>query len=218
MNKKAQITIFLIIGVVLLISSSVLLYIRSQVAEAPEDFKPVIEQVPQEAQPVKLFIEACIEIATKEGLKRMFTESRIAERVMLHLAAMDIPVLPVHDSFIVPASAFEVLGDVMRSSYHDVTGQYCEITTEYPELPFSKPREVRKAEYHTYFRLRDEWSPSSREKWKRGEAKRHAEINEILERKLQKGNEALQDGDEETFNRLYDEYTTVYQGLFGEPE
>jgi len=32
------------------------------------------------------------------------------------------------------------------------------------------------------------------------------------------GNEALEDGDEETFHRLYDEYTTVYQGLFGDPQ
>jgi len=183
--------------------------------ELPEDF-PDIEDVIQSFEQKHSAIESIY--GKKKGLKRMFTESRIAERVMLRLAVMNIPVLPVHDSFIVPASAYYVLGDVMRAAFCEVTGQDCEITTEHPERPFSKPKEVPKAEYRTYFRLRDQWNPRSREIWKREEAKRHAEIIEILDRKLDEGNEAFQDGDEETSDRLYDEYTTVYQGLFGDPE
>ena len=58
------------------------------------------------------------------GNSLQFTDSCIAEKVMLEFAQRDIPVLPVHDSFIVNRHV-EGSGDleeVMRKAYFEVTG------------------------------------------------------------------------------------------------
>ncbi|MBU0461310.1 MAG: hypothetical protein KJ574_01855 [Nanoarchaeota archaeon] len=68
-KRRAQVTIFLIIGVILLFSSAILLYIRGRVAEAPAEFKPVVEEVPLELQPAKLYVEACVKQVTKNALR-----------------------------------------------------------------------------------------------------------------------------------------------------
>lgn len=67
-RRRAQVTIFLIIGVVLLFSTAILLYIRGRVGAAPE-FKPVLEEVPMEVQPAKLFVEACVKDTTKRAIR-----------------------------------------------------------------------------------------------------------------------------------------------------
>ena len=58
------------------------------------------------------------------GNSLQFTDSCIAEKVMLEFAQRDIPVLPVHDSFVVNRHV-EVSGDLeemMRKAYFEVTG------------------------------------------------------------------------------------------------
>lgn len=58
------------------------------------------------------------------GNSLQFTDSCIAEKVMLEFAKRDIPVLPVHDSFVVNRNV-EASGDleeVMRKAYFEVTG------------------------------------------------------------------------------------------------
>ena len=68
-QKRAQITIFLIIGIILLFSSALLLYIRGKAADAPADFQPVLQEVPLEAQPAKLYVEECVNRVTKRALR-----------------------------------------------------------------------------------------------------------------------------------------------------
>ena len=58
------------------------------------------------------------------GNSLQFTDSCIAEKVMLEFAQRDIPVLPVHDSFVVNRHV-EASGDLeeaMRKAYFEVTG------------------------------------------------------------------------------------------------
>ena len=63
-----------------------------------------------------------VEIFGKEaGLRRMFTESQIAEHVMLALIDMGIPVLPIHDSFIAPASNYDEVSIAMWNAFEAVT-------------------------------------------------------------------------------------------------
>ncbi|MBN1544082.1 hypothetical protein JW898_01315 [Candidatus Woesearchaeota archaeon] len=60
-GRRAQITVFMIVGIILLFSSALLFYIRGQIVEGiPEEFIPTIEEVPLEAQPVKVFVEDCM--------------------------------------------------------------------------------------------------------------------------------------------------------------
>jgi hypothetical protein len=68
-NKKAQITVFMIVGIILMFSSALMFYIRGQITEAvSEDFIPAVEEVPLEAQPVKVFVENCLKKSGTDAL------------------------------------------------------------------------------------------------------------------------------------------------------
>lgn len=54
---------------------------------------------------------------TGEGLRLQFTDSQIAEKIMLHFAARDIVCLPIHDSFIVQRKHADELEAVMEEIY-----------------------------------------------------------------------------------------------------
>ena len=56
------------------------------------------------------------------GNKLQFEDSRIAESVMLHFAAMDAPALPVHDSFIMHHGYGGELEEAMRRAFYDRFG------------------------------------------------------------------------------------------------
>ncbi|MBW2967112.1 hypothetical protein KY362_01360 [Candidatus Woesearchaeota archaeon] len=60
-GRKAQITVFMIIGIILLFSTSLIFYIRARVVEdVPAEVMEAVEDVPIEAQPVKIYVENCI--------------------------------------------------------------------------------------------------------------------------------------------------------------
>ena len=64
----------------------------------------------------------------------MRTDSNIVEHVLKRFIALETPVLPVHDSFIVQASTRSILEDAMREASKAVTGV---------ELPFEQaPKET----------------------------------------------------------------------------
>ena len=56
------------------------------------------------------------------GLKAQYIDSQIAEAVMLELMKKDIVVLPVHDSFIVPAGYQSALEASMNYHFNQLTG------------------------------------------------------------------------------------------------
>ncbi len=70
-NKKAQITVFMIIGIILLFSSAIAIYIKNQVAGVSEEFVAEAEQVPLEAQPIKLFVEDCMKKVGSEAVVQL---------------------------------------------------------------------------------------------------------------------------------------------------
>lgn len=63
-------------------------------------------------------------IASGEGARLQFTDSQIAELVMLR---MPVPVLPVHDSFLVDHDYFGLLMTEMERAYVDVVGEAAQI-------------------------------------------------------------------------------------------
>jgi hypothetical protein len=56
------------------------------------------------------------------GNNLQYRDSIIAEQVMLHFAKSDIPVLPVHDSFIIQAGLFVELLEVMEKEFKKLIG------------------------------------------------------------------------------------------------
>jgi len=70
-GRNAQITVFMIVGIILLFSSALLFYIRNEVAGGiPEEFVPTIEEVPLEAQPIKIFVEDCVRQTAIAAIKK----------------------------------------------------------------------------------------------------------------------------------------------------
>ena len=59
---------------------------------------------------------------TGQGLRLQFIDSQLAEQIMLHFARKDIPVLPVHDSFIICADYQNELIDVMKRAFGERFG------------------------------------------------------------------------------------------------
>lgn len=61
------------------------------------------------------------------GLILMNKDAKIALDIVSHFIDKGIPILPVHDSFIIPAKYSTELKQVMESTYHNHTGFDCEI-------------------------------------------------------------------------------------------
>jgi hypothetical protein len=71
------------------------------------------------------------------GLKYQFTDSQIAEKVMMKLLAKEILCLPVHDSFICQEQYLSELQIAMRESYEEVLGSVPELKdAEQPKTDF----------------------------------------------------------------------------------
>jgi len=69
-NKKAQVTTFMIIGIVILIILSTLMYIRNIVEKGEiEEGVRIIEEVPSELIPIRSFVENCIKVEIEEALE-----------------------------------------------------------------------------------------------------------------------------------------------------
>ena len=62
------------------------------------------------------------------GLRLQREDSDLAERIMLHFAEKSVPVLPVHDSFIIAAQHKDELVQVMQGVFYESYGQKPNIT------------------------------------------------------------------------------------------
>ncbi len=72
MNKKGQLTLFIIIGLLLLIGISIYVYLTSRAVTAPVEAERIrIAEVPAEMQPLRDFIQDCLKITAKDGLTRL---------------------------------------------------------------------------------------------------------------------------------------------------
>ena len=69
MNKRGQITVFIIIGILILFAFALVFFIYSSSVEKKEiSARPVIEQVPTELNPLVLYVEDCIRQTAERGL------------------------------------------------------------------------------------------------------------------------------------------------------
>lgn len=67
-------------------------------------------------------------LGTDIGLRAQFVDSQIAEAVMLDFLRDGIGILPVHDSFIVPAGHADALRERMRYHFRQITGSDAKVT------------------------------------------------------------------------------------------
>ncbi len=72
MRKRGQVTVFIIVGVVLLLLIGVLIFFTRTVKEQPlRAAVPVAEDIPLEFNPIKLFTEDCLKVVAEQGLHRL---------------------------------------------------------------------------------------------------------------------------------------------------
>ncbi len=65
-SKKSQITIFIIVGIIILFATFFFLFIRKEILKKPVELP--VAAVPLEAQPVKTYIEQCLEQTAIPGI------------------------------------------------------------------------------------------------------------------------------------------------------
>jgi len=69
--KKGQITVFIIIGIILLLSLGVMIYLQQVRVEKFETAILVVEEVAAEMMPVRTYIEDCLQETGKDALKKV---------------------------------------------------------------------------------------------------------------------------------------------------
>ena len=72
---------------------------------------------------------------TGQGLRLQRIDSDIAEYVMLHFAKYNMPILPLHDSFIIRSGYEESLEKVMQEAFQQFVGSTIEINEKKPPHP-----------------------------------------------------------------------------------
>ena len=75
------------------------------------------------------------------GNRLQFKDSQLAERIMLHFAKRDVPVLPVHDSFIITRGLFSELVNVMHKEFEKMFHVPIKIDDSAKVIPISFPPE-----------------------------------------------------------------------------
>ncbi|MBN2421245.1 hypothetical protein JXB27_03120 [Candidatus Woesearchaeota archaeon] len=89
MNRKSQLTIFIIIGIVLLFSTALILYIKEQVSPIEETLTIVMEEVPTEAQPVQFYITDCLKQIMIEAAVIAGSQGGFIETAGIHFNSED---------------------------------------------------------------------------------------------------------------------------------
>ena len=69
-SKKGQVTVFIIIGIILVFVTAGIIFITQSASDAglTASGDPIIEDAPQEFRPLQQFIEGCVEDTAKKGL------------------------------------------------------------------------------------------------------------------------------------------------------
>ena len=81
------------------------------------------------------------------GNRLQFKDSQLAERIMLYFAERNIPVLPVHDSFIITRGLYSELVNAMREEFEKMFGVPIKIDDNAKVITISFPPENLDAEW-----------------------------------------------------------------------
>ncbi|RMF05237.1 hypothetical protein D6764_05190 [Candidatus Woesearchaeota archaeon] len=73
LKKRGQVTIFIIIGIILLFSSALIFYIRQQITSATTEIEvgDITTEVPQRSDPIETFVRDCLESVSIEEVRAL---------------------------------------------------------------------------------------------------------------------------------------------------
>ncbi|MEA2036213.1 MAG: hypothetical protein U9O94_01795 [Nanoarchaeota archaeon] len=70
-GRKGQITLFIILGIIILVSVSLFIYLKGDIIDKETEVERIIEEVPDWARPVQMYVEDCIEDVAISAFKKM---------------------------------------------------------------------------------------------------------------------------------------------------
>jgi len=72
-KKRGQVTLFIVIGLILLLAAGLTIYLFSLKEAKPIEQAelPIVQQIPQEAEPIREYIKACVYETAKQGLIKL---------------------------------------------------------------------------------------------------------------------------------------------------
>ncbi len=72
MEKKGQITLFIIVAIILLFSAALVLFIRERITQVPEaTVGRMVEEVPAQFQPVQQYVVQCLDQVGRDAVRRV---------------------------------------------------------------------------------------------------------------------------------------------------
>jgi len=134
-GKKAQITIFIIIGALALILISGVLYLQFTRVKEEAPIIPIIEEVPEQAIPVKNYIEECLSKTAEDALRKLGNQGGYTN---LESAGISIPNIDPTETYGIQLSPNSELKTPywwhLESSNECGSNIACEFSTQRPEL------------------------------------------------------------------------------------
>ncbi len=131
LKKRGQISVFIIIGIIILLVFGLTFYIKSRTSRT-EEIGPIVEKVPTQLYPIKLFIEQCIDKTATDAITLIgesggYTD--ISEFGITHTAD---PTTSQAVEFS-PESSMNIAYWWYLKSSNDCSGN-CEFSSEMPDL------------------------------------------------------------------------------------
>ncbi len=131
LKKRGQISVFIIIGIIILLVFGLAFYIKSRTSRT-EEIGPIVEKVPTQLYPIKLFIEQCIDKTATDAITLIgesggYTD--ISEFGITHTAD---PTTSQAVEFS-PESSMNIAYWWYLKSSNDCSGN-CEFSSEMPDL------------------------------------------------------------------------------------
>ena len=74
-QRKAQITVFMVLGIILLFSTALIFYIKGKVQVPESELKTAVEEIPEALNPVRQTVEECMQQKLSEGITKAMQQA-----------------------------------------------------------------------------------------------------------------------------------------------
>ena len=141
MQKKSQITLFIVLGIIIALSAGSYIYFRATMEEVRIEPELIAaKETPIAFNPVEVFVQDCIEDVSEDGIRLLGSQGGYAS---LERAGMDIGISPTQGSAValVKGSELKIPYWFYLESDNKCTGK-CDFATKLPELYKGVPSSI----------------------------------------------------------------------------
>ena len=132
-SVKSQVTIFLILGIIMVVIFAILILVSNysvKEATAPESI--IAKKIPLELQPIKKFVDDCLSVVSKQGLKLI---GKQGGRLFVSQGGTVIDYGPGYEGkLFVNHDGFKVVYNILKPTFE--FGNYLPTVPDYPWLNF----------------------------------------------------------------------------------